>query len=75
MEAALPDFSTLMNNPMFANMAQNIMSNPDMLNNLMSNPALRQMAENFGGGRGRGSGSGGLPDMSALMNDPSIAEM
>ncbi|DAA75742.1 TPA_exp: Uncharacterized protein A8136_1464 [Trichophyton benhamiae CBS 112371] len=71
----MPDFSTLMNNPMFANMAQNIMSNPDMLNNLMSNPALRQMAENFGGGRGRGSGSGGLPDMSALMNDPSIAEM
>ncbi|EZG11144.1 hypothetical protein H106_00167 [Trichophyton rubrum CBS 735.88] len=71
----MPDFSTLMNNPMFANMAQNIMSNPDMLNNLMSNPALRQMAGNFGGGRGRGSGSGGLPDMSALMNDPSIAEM
>ncbi|KAM5484442.1 Small glutamine-rich tetratricopeptide repeat-containing protein 2 [Microsporum canis] len=69
----MPDFSALMNNPMFANMAQNLMSNPDMMNNLMNNPALRQMAENFGGGRG--GGGGGLPDMSSLMNDPSIAEM
>ncbi|EFW19160.1 hypothetical protein D8B26_007326 [Coccidioides posadasii str. Silveira] len=65
----MPDLSSIMNNPMFASMAQNIMSNPDMLNNLMSNPRLRQMAENFGGGQG------GLPDMSSLMNDPNIAEM
>ncbi|EAU35979.1 conserved hypothetical protein [Aspergillus terreus NIH2624] len=66
--AACPDLSSIMNNPMFASMAQNLMSNPDMLNNLMSNPQLRSMAENFGRG-------GGMPDMSSLMSDPSIAEM
>jgi small glutamine-rich tetratricopeptide repeat-containing protein alpha len=53
---------------MFASMAQNLMSNPDTLNNLMNNPQLRQMAENFGRG-------GGMPDMSSLMSDPSLAEM
>ncbi|KAF3481506.1 cytoplasm protein [Arthroderma uncinatum] len=74
----MPDFSSLMNNPMFANMAQNLMSNPDMMSNLMNNPALRQMADNFGGGGGRGGGgggAGGLPDMSALLNDPNLADM
>jgi small glutamine-rich tetratricopeptide repeat-containing protein alpha len=70
----MPDLSSIMSNPMFASMAQNLMSNPDMLNNIMSNPRLRQMAENFGGGGGDGSG-GGMPDMSSLMSDPSIAEM
>ncbi|KAF7719321.1 Tetratricopeptide repeat-containing protein [Penicillium ucsense] len=68
----MPDLSSIMNNPMFASMAQNLMSNPDMLGNLMSNPRLRQMAENFGQG---GGGGGGMPDMSSLMSDPSIAEM
>jgi small glutamine-rich tetratricopeptide repeat-containing protein alpha len=62
-----PDLSSIMNNPMFASMAQNLMSNPEMLNNLMSNPRLRQMADNFGGG--------GMPDMSTLMSDPTLAEM
>lgn len=64
----MPDLGSMMNNPMFASMAQNLMSNPDMLNNLMSNPRLRQMAESFGQG-------GGMPDMSSLMSDPNIAEM
>lgn len=64
----MPDLGSMMNNPMFASMAQNLMSNPDMLGNLMSNPRLRQMAESFGQG-------GGMPDMSSLMSDPSIAEM
>ncbi|KAJ5893903.1 hypothetical protein N7495_005594 [Penicillium taxi] len=64
----MPDLGSMMNNPMFANMAQNLMSNPDMLGNLMSNPRLRQMAESFGQG-------GGMPDMSSLMSDPNIAEM
>ncbi|KAL1961632.1 hypothetical protein VTN77DRAFT_1382 [Rasamsonia byssochlamydoides] len=64
----MPDLSSIMSNPMFASMAQNLMNNPEMLNNLMSNPRLRQMAENFSRG-------GGLPDMSTLMSDPSIAEM
>ncbi|KAJ5811716.1 Small glutamine-rich tetratricopeptide repeat-containing protein 2 [Penicillium riverlandense] len=64
----MPDLGSMMNNPMFSSMAQNLMSNPDMLNNLMSNPRLRQMAESFGQG-------GGMPDMSSLMSDPSVAEM
>lgn len=63
-----PDLSSIMNNPMFASMAQNLMSNPDVMNNLMSNPRLREMADRFGQG-------GGMPDMSTLMNDPNIAEM
>lgn len=90
-----PDLSSIMNNPMFANMAQNLMSNPETMNNLMQNPQLRQMAEKFGigggggaggagagagagGGEGRsggGGGGGGMPDISALLQDPSIAEM
>ncbi|CAK7203998.1 Small glutamine-rich tetratricopeptide repeat-containing protein 2 [Sporothrix eucalyptigena] len=63
-----PDFSSIMNNPMFASMAQNLMSNPDLMSNLMSNPRLREMANQFGSG-------GGMPDLSALMSDPSIADM
>jgi small glutamine-rich tetratricopeptide repeat-containing protein alpha len=65
----MPDLGSLMNNPMFSNMAQSLMSNPDMMNNIMSNPRVRQMAENAGGG------GGGMPDMSSLMSDPNIAEM
>ena len=76
----MPDLAGIMNNPMFANMAQKLMSNPDMMNNLMSNPRLREMAEGFGrggggGGGGAGGAGGGLPDLSALMSDPSVAEM
>lgn len=75
-----PDLSSIMSNPMFASMAQNLMSNPDMMNNLMSNPRMRQMAESFGGGGGGGAGGegrggGGMPDISSLMQDPNIAEM
>jgi small glutamine-rich tetratricopeptide repeat-containing protein alpha len=64
----MPDLGAIMNNPMFASMAQNLMSNPDMMNNLMSNPRLREMANSFNGG-------GGMPDLGSLMNDPNIAEM
>ncbi|EHL01495.1 putative Small glutamine-rich tetratricopeptide repeat-containing protein 2 [Glarea lozoyensis 74030] len=75
----MPDLSSIMSNPMFASMAQNLMSNPDMMNNIMSNPRLRDMANQFGGGGGAGGapggGGGGMPDLSALMQDPSIAEM
>ncbi|CAK7213638.1 Small glutamine-rich tetratricopeptide repeat-containing protein 2 [Sporothrix bragantina] len=63
-----PDFASIMNNPMFASMAQNLMSNPDLMSNLMGNPRLREMANQFGSG-------GGMPDLSALMSDPSIADM
>jgi small glutamine-rich tetratricopeptide repeat-containing protein alpha len=69
----MPDLSSILSNPMFASMAQNLMSNPDMMNNLMSNPRLREMANQFGGGGG--GGAGGMPDLGALMSDPSIAEM
>ncbi|KAH8662883.1 hypothetical protein BGZ60DRAFT_339275, partial [Tricladium varicosporioides] len=71
----MPDLSAIMSNPMFASMAQNMMQNPDMLNNLMSNPRLREMANQFGGGGGGAGGAGGMPDLSSLMQDPSIAEM
>ncbi len=58
-----PDLSSIMSNPMFASMAQNLMSNPDAMNNILSNPQLKQMAEKFGlgasGGGGGGSSRGG----------------
>jgi small glutamine-rich tetratricopeptide repeat-containing protein alpha len=63
----MPDLGSIMSNPMFASMAQNLMSNPDMMNNLMSNPRLRDMANQFS--------SGGMPDLGALMSDPNIEEM
>lgn len=80
----MPDLGSLMSNPMFANMAQNLMSNPEALQGLMNNPQLRGMAERFGlggaggagrGGGGGGGGGGGMPDLASMMNDPSIAEM
>ncbi|KAI9780607.1 MAG: hypothetical protein M1816_002803 [Peltula sp. TS41687] len=77
----MPDLAGMMNNPMFANMAQRMMSNPQMMSNLMNNPQLRQMAENFGGRGGGGGagggagGGGGMPDLSSLMSDPNIAEI
>ncbi|KAK3292095.1 uncharacterized protein B0H64DRAFT_346640 [Chaetomium fimeti] len=70
----MPDFASIMNNPMFASMAQNLMSNPDMMANLMNNPRLREMADSFGRGGG-GGGGGGMPDIGSLMSDPSVAEM
>lgn len=76
----MPDLGSLMQNPMMRQMAQSLMSNPDMMNNIMSNPRLREMAGQFGGGgggaaTGGGAGSGGMPDLSALMNDPNIADL
>ena len=64
----MPDLGSIMSNPMFASMAQNLMSNPDMMNNLMSNPRLREMANQFSSG-------GGMPDLNSLMSDPNIADM
>jgi small glutamine-rich tetratricopeptide repeat-containing protein alpha len=73
-DGGMPDLSQMMNNPMVRQMAQQVMQNPDMLNSMMSDPRVAQMAERFGGGRGGGQG-GGMPDLSSLMNDPSIADM
>jgi small glutamine-rich tetratricopeptide repeat-containing protein alpha len=69
----MPDLSSIMSNPMFASMAQKLMSDPEAMNNLMSNPRIREMASQFGAGGG-GAG-GGMPDLSSMMQDPSIAEM
>ena len=75
----MPDLSSIMQNPMMRQMAQNVMSNPDMMNNIMNNPTLRNMmgrgAGGAGGEGGAGAGGGGMPDLSAMMNDPAIAEM
>ena len=54
----MPDMSAIMNNPMFAGMAQNLMSNPQAMQGLMNNPQIRQMAERFGLGGGGGAGAG-----------------
>jgi small glutamine-rich tetratricopeptide repeat-containing protein alpha len=76
----MPDFAAMMNNPMMRQMAQNVMQNPEMLSGLMNNPRIAEMAQQFGGGGGAGGGTGGGrggggPDLSSLMNDPSIREM
>ncbi|KAK5154071.1 hypothetical protein LTR04_006078, partial [Oleoguttula sp. CCFEE 6159] len=54
----MPDIGALMQNPMMRQMAQNLMSNPDMMSNLMNNPQLRQMAGMFRGGGAGGAGAG-----------------
>ncbi|KAF2094518.1 Hsc70 cochaperone [Rhizodiscina lignyota] len=71
----MPDLSSIMQNPMMRQMAENIMQNPDALNNIMSNPQLQNMASRMRGGGGGAGGGSGMPDLSSLMNDPSIAEM
>ncbi|KAK5137400.1 hypothetical protein LTR08_008978 [Meristemomyces frigidus] len=77
----MPDLSSIMQNPMMRQMAQSMMSNPDMMSNLMNNPQLRNLAGRFGGGGGAApadgaaAGGGGMPDLSAMMNDPALAEM
>ncbi|KEF55906.1 uncharacterized protein A1O9_07486 [Exophiala aquamarina CBS 119918] len=66
------DFASIMNNPMFASMAQNIMRNPDALSGLMNNPTVQGIMNN----RREGGGGGGVPDMSQIqqmMQDPAIA--
>jgi small glutamine-rich tetratricopeptide repeat-containing protein alpha len=82
----MPDLGSLMNNPMFAGMARNLMQNPEALQGLMNNPRLQQMVQGMqgggggdGGGRGGGgggtAGGGGMPDLSSMMNDPNIANL
>lgn len=82
----MPDLGSLMNNPMFAGMARNLMQNPEALQGLMNNPRLQQMMQGMQGGGGAGGGEaggrggaggggGGMPDLSSLMNDPNIANL
>lgn len=41
----------------------------------MNNPRLRELAGSLGGGGGGGGQGGGMPDIGALMSDPSLREM
>lgn len=63
----MPDLGGLLSNPMVAQMAQNFMKNPEMVNSFMKNPMLKQMMDGVSGGD--------MPDMSKLMSDPTIANM
>ncbi|KOS22303.1 Small glutamine-rich tetratricopeptide repeat-containing protein 2 [Escovopsis weberi] len=64
----MPDLSSIMSNPMFASMAQNLMSNPELMSSIMNNPRLREMANSMGNG-------GGMPDLSAFLSNPDLADM
>lgn len=69
----MPDMAQLMQNPMLANMARNVMQNPEALSGIMNNPAIQGMMN-----QRREGGGGGMPDMSQiqqLMNDPAIASL
>ena len=71
----MPDLSSIMSNPMFAGMAQNLMRNPEALSGLMSNPTIQNMMNSR---REGGGGGGGMPDMtqiSQMMQDPAIANL
>lgn len=60
------DLGSLMNNPQIANMARNMMNNPNMAN-MMNDPSIQGMMNQFR--------SGEMPDMSQLMNNPMIQNM
>jgi len=68
----MPDLGALMQNPMMRQMASQMMSNPDMMNNLMSrfgggSGGAGAGAGAGGAGAGAGGGAGGMPDLSAMM--------
>jgi small glutamine-rich tetratricopeptide repeat-containing protein alpha len=81
-----PNFAEMLNNPQLMQYAQQMMQNPDALNNLMSNPAISQMAKQFGlGGDASGASSdsapnadassAGSPDLSSLLNNPALQNL
>lgn len=55
-----PNMANMLNNPMFQNMAQQAMQNPEMLRNMMG--AMGGMGGG-GGGMGGGDGMGGVEEM------------
>ncbi|KAI5953948.1 sgt2 [Candida margitis] len=61
-------FADMMNNPQLMEAAQNMMSNPDAMQNLFNNPAVRQMAQSLGLGGPDG------PDLSNIMNNPMLSQ-
>lgn len=64
----MPNIAEMMSNPQIMQAAQQMMSDPNAMQNLLSNPAVRQMAQNFGLG-----GEGG-PDLSSIMNNPMFSQ-
>ncbi|KAG5519496.1 hypothetical protein PMAC_002124 [Pneumocystis sp. 'macacae'] len=60
----VPDFSSIMNNPSFMSLAQNLMSS-GALNDLLTNPRVAQMAQNI-------MSSGQTPNIQDIMADPEM---
>ena len=67
-QGGMPDLASLMNNPMIAQMAQQMMGNGG-IEQMMNNPMVQQMMQRFG------CGGGSMPDVNALMQDPQMREM
>jgi small glutamine-rich tetratricopeptide repeat-containing protein alpha len=63
----LPDMASMMSNPMFMQMAQNMMANGG-LESLMSNPAVANMMNRVQSG-------GGMPPMDELLQDPTLRNL
>jgi len=62
----MPDFASLMNNPMVSKMMQD----PNMMSKMaemMKSPAAQEMAKNLFSGGGGGGGGGGPPNLEKLM--------
>lgn len=62
-----PDLSGMLNNPMMAQMAQQMMANGG-LERLMQNPSVANMMNRVQSG-------GGMPSLSELMSDPGLREL
>lgn len=64
------DFNQILNNPMFVQMTQQLMNDPNMRNR------FAQMADSFLGGMAGGNPEPGqMPDFSAMMNDPALRQV
>ncbi|KAG4303851.1 hypothetical protein PORY_002739 [Pneumocystis oryctolagi] len=62
--SGIPNLASMMNNPTFMSVAQNLMSS-GALNDLLSNPRVAQMAQNIMSG-------GQAPNIHDIMNDPEM---
>ncbi|PVV01639.1 hypothetical protein BB560_003933 [Smittium megazygosporum] len=63
----LPDMSSLLSNPAFASMAQNLMSSGAM-DQILGNPEISKMAQDF-------RSSGQMPSLNELMDNPALRDM
>ncbi|KAA8497788.1 Small glutamine-rich tetratricopeptide repeat-containing protein 2 [Porphyridium purpureum] len=69
MPAGMPDLSGMMNNPMFAQMASQFMSNPEM-QRMMQDPDVLRQAMGMFGGAGGGSPFGAAPAQTSSRSAP-----